>query len=113
VDHYVEGLVHVSGLSGDFYRFVEGSHTLMGERTARAFRLGDHVRVQIARVDMDRRMIDLALEQPAEQPRDEGPGLFRGRTRPTREPRKAAADERRPRRKQRPGRQERAQKKKR
>jgi ribonuclease R len=113
VDHYVEGLVHVSWLSGDFYRFVEGSHTLMGERTARAFRLGDHVRVQIARVDMDRRMIDLALEQPAEQPRDEGPGLFRGRTRPTREPRKAAADERRPRRKQRPGRQERAQKKKR
>ena len=58
-------------------------------------------------------MIDLALEQTAEQPRDEGPGSFRTRTRPKKEQRKASGDERRPRRKQRPGRQERAQKKKR
>jgi ribonuclease R len=113
VDHYVEGLVHVSGLNDDFYRFVEGSHTLSGERTRRTFRLGDHLRVQIARVDMDRRMIDLALEPTIAEPRDEAPRSPRSRTRPAREERKAATDPRRPRRKQRPGRQERARKKQR
>jgi ribonuclease R len=113
VDHYVEGLVHVSTLNDDFYRFLEGSHALLGERSQRVFRLGDHVRVQIARVDMDRRMIDLALERAVETPPDDGGGPSRRRTRPKKEQRKATPEQRRTRRKQRPGRQERAQKKKR
>jgi ribonuclease R len=113
VDHYVEGLVHVSGLNDDFYRFFEGSHTLIGERTRRVFRLGDHVRVQIARVDMDRRMIDLALEQVIDAAREERDAPLRSRTRLEKAQRQATAEQRRPRRKQRPGRQERAQKKKR
>jgi ribonuclease R len=61
VDPFVEGLIHVSTLVDDDYRFDERSHQLRGAERGRAFRLGDRVRVQVARVDLDRRRIELAL----------------------------------------------------
>lgn len=72
VEHYVEGLAHISTLGDDYYRFTEGSHALVGERTHRMFRLGDHVRVRIVRVDLERRMIDLAVEEVLAALRDQG-----------------------------------------
>jgi ribonuclease R len=74
VDHYVEGLVHVSTMADDFYRFGERTHTLVGERTKKAYRLGDAVRVQVVRVDLERRMIDLGLEDILDTLRDESEG---------------------------------------
>ncbi len=59
-EHFVEGLVHVSTLADDYYRFDEQARVLFGERTKRIFRLGDAVRVQVVRVDMERRQIELA-----------------------------------------------------
>jgi ribonuclease R len=56
-----EGLVHVSSLVDDYYWFDEMSHTLEGRRAKRRFRLGDRVRVEVARVDVPRRMLDLRL----------------------------------------------------
>jgi ribonuclease R len=56
-----EGLVHISSLVDDYYWFDEASHTLEGKRTQRRFRLGDRVRVEVARVDVPRRMLDLRL----------------------------------------------------
>jgi ribonuclease R len=56
-----EGLVHISSLVDDYYWFDETSHTLEGKRTQRRFRLGDRVRVEIARVDVPRRLLDLRL----------------------------------------------------
>jgi ribonuclease R len=56
-----EGLVHVSSLVDDYYWFDDVSHTLEGRRTKRRFRLGDRVRVEVARVDLQRRMLDLRL----------------------------------------------------
>ncbi len=61
IEHYVEGLVHVSTMADDYYRLVESVHMLRGENTQRAFRLGDKVAVQVLRVDMDVRQIDLGL----------------------------------------------------
>lgn len=58
---YIEGLVHVSTLSGDFFHHDAAKHRLIGERTAISFRLGDEVRVKVARVGMDDRKIDLEL----------------------------------------------------
>ncbi len=58
---YVQGLVHVSSMSDDYYRFEERAHLLKGENTGRSYRLGDRVEVQIARVDLDRRQVDFAL----------------------------------------------------
>jgi ribonuclease R len=56
-----EGLIHSSALVDDFYVFNQSHRTLTGERTKRVFRLGDHVRVVIARVDIDRRQLDMRL----------------------------------------------------
>jgi ribonuclease R len=60
-EHYVEGLVHVSSMADDYYRFLEKTHSLRGENTQRVYQLGDRVRVQVVRVDMERRQIDLGL----------------------------------------------------
>lgn len=61
VDHFVEGMVHVSTMADDYYRFVERGHLLRGENTGKVYRLGDRVRVQVLRVDRERRQIDLGL----------------------------------------------------
>ena len=61
IEHYVEGLVHISSMADDYYRFVEQQHVLRGENTKKIYRLGDKVRVQVVRVDMERRQVDLGL----------------------------------------------------
>ncbi|MBT7371916.1 MAG: ribonuclease R, partial [Gammaproteobacteria bacterium] len=58
---FVEGLVHVSTLAGDYFHFEAGDQCLVGERTGAAFGLGDIVTVQVAGVDVDERKIDLEL----------------------------------------------------
>jgi ribonuclease R len=58
---YVQGLVHVSSMTDDYYRFEERAHLLKGENTQRTYRLGDRVDVQVVRVDLERRQVDFAL----------------------------------------------------
>ena len=60
-DLYIEGLVHISALPGDYYHFDQAKQRLTGERTNRSFRLGDSVTVQVARVDLDDKKIDLEM----------------------------------------------------
>jgi ribonuclease R len=61
IEHFVEGMVHVSTMADDYYRFVERAHVLRGETHGRVYRLGDRVSVQVIRVDLERRQIDLGL----------------------------------------------------
>jgi ribonuclease R len=63
VEHFVEGMVHVSTMADDYYRFVERAHLLRGEKGGRVYRLGDRVSVQVIRVDLERRQIDLGLTE--------------------------------------------------
>ncbi len=58
---YAQGLVHVSTLVNDYYRFDAPKHRLIGERSGRIYRLADPVRVKVARVDLDERKIDFEL----------------------------------------------------
>jgi ribonuclease R len=60
-DVFVEGLVHVSELGQDYFHFDEKAHAMVGERTAKRYRLSDRVRVQLVRVDMDQNKIDFRL----------------------------------------------------
>jgi len=60
-DIYVEGLVHVTAMPGDYYHFDPLHHRLSGERSGRSFRLGDSVEVRVMRVDLDERKIDFEL----------------------------------------------------
>lgn len=99
VEHFVEGLVHVSTMADDYYRFLETAHMLRGENTQKTYRLGDKVQVQVIRVNMDVRQIDLGLVEILERVRDGERGPRRSKARPKHE---------RPRRKGRPGRAERA-----
>ena len=60
-DLYVEGLVHISALPGDYYHFDAAKHSLQGERSGKSFRLGDSVEVKLVRVDLDEKKIDFEL----------------------------------------------------
>lgn len=86
-EHYVEGLVHVSTMADDYYRFREQQHSLFGENTKKTYRLGDQVSVQIIRVDMERRQIDLGLDDVLEKVRrdERSRGASRSSARPKKE----------------------------
>ncbi len=58
---YVEGLVHITELGGEYFRFDEARQELRGERTGIRYALGSRVRVQVSRVDLDGRRIDFRL----------------------------------------------------
>jgi ribonuclease R len=98
IEHFVEGMVHVSTMADDYYRFVESAHLLRGENTQKVYRLGDKVKVQVIRVNMEARQIDLGLVDILERVREGERGPRRSRAEPRRE---------RGRSKQRPGRRER------
>jgi ribonuclease R len=97
IEHFVEGLVHVSTMADDYYRFIESAHLLAGENTRKVYRLGDKVRVQVIRVNMEQRQVDLGLVDILERVREGERGPRRSRAMPKHEKR----------RKQRPGRRER------
>ncbi|MEH6583171.1 MAG: ribonuclease R [Halioglobus sp.] len=61
VDLYIEGLVHISALPGDYYNFDAAHQRLVGERSGKSYQLGGKVKVQVARVDLDDKKIDLEL----------------------------------------------------
>jgi ribonuclease R len=68
---FVEGLVHVTSLSSDYYTFDPVHHRMTGERSGRSYRLGDPITVVVARVDLDDKKIDF---QPADVPDTEQQG---------------------------------------
>ena len=90
IEHFVEGLVHVSTMADDFYRFDQAAYTLRGENTHKVYRLGDKVRVQVVRVDTGKRQIDLGLVEILEGlRRDEtSRGPRRSRVKPKQESRR-------------------------
>lgn len=97
IEHFVEGLVHVSTMADDYYLFVENAHMLRGENTHKTYRLGDKVKVQVIRVNMEVRQVDLGLVEILERVREGERGPRRSKAVPK--------DERR--RTKRPGRRER------
>jgi ribonuclease R len=118
-EHYVEGLVHVSTMADDYYRFNEQNHSLFGENTRKVYRLGDRINVQVVRVDQERRQIDLAIEDilVAVRGDEERRGPRRSHARVKKQQRKETPEQRRKtkaarlQRKQRPGRRERSARK--
>jgi ribonuclease R len=66
---YVEGMVHITELGGEYYRFDELRQELRGERTGIRYAVGTRVRVQVSRVDLDGRKIDFRMVTEAESDR--------------------------------------------
>ena len=108
IEHFVEGLVHISSMADDFYRYLEQQHVLRGENIKKVYRLGDKVQVQVVRVDMERRQVELGLVDILDTVRREerARGTPRSKVRVKKEQRRDGK------RKQRPGRRERAGRKK-
>ena len=64
---YVEGLVHITELGGEYFRFDELRQELRGERTGMRYAIGTRVRVQVSRVDLDGRRIDFRLVREGDE----------------------------------------------
>ncbi|WP_415205575.1 ribonuclease R [Pseudorhodoferax sp.] len=64
---YVEGLVHITELGGEYFKFDEARQELRGERTGIRYAIGTRVRVQVSRVDLDGRKIDFRLIREGEE----------------------------------------------
>jgi len=64
---YVEGLVHITELGGEYFRFDEMRQELRGERTGIRYGVGSRVRIQVSRVDLDGRKIDFRLVRDADE----------------------------------------------
>ena len=56
-----EGLVPIRDLEDDFYEFDEKNYCLMGRRTHKIYRLGDPIRIQVARANLEKKQLDFAL----------------------------------------------------
>ena len=79
---YVEGLVHITELGGEYYRYDEARLEMRGERTGIRYGVGTRVRVQVSRVDLDGRKIDFRMvrEGEIERPLPKGDRLERARS---------------------------------
>lgn len=62
-DLLVEGMIHVRDLNDDYYTFDEKQYALIGERKGKQFRLGDSIKVKVAKVTPERRQIDFVLTE--------------------------------------------------
>lgn len=62
-DLAIDGLVHVSSLSNDYYHYDAGTQSLVGERSGNRYRLGEQLRVLVSKVDVENRRIDFRLSE--------------------------------------------------
>ena len=69
-DALVTGVVHVSTLEDDFYRFDAAQRRLVGRRTNKRYKVGDEIRVFVARVDTFKRQVDFAIADQKAQKRE-------------------------------------------
>jgi ribonuclease R len=68
LENTIEGLIHVSYMTDDYYHYDERSYAMIGERTANMYRIGDEVTVRVADVNKEERAVDFELVQ-AEKPK--------------------------------------------
>ncbi|MEH6625050.1 MAG: ribonuclease R [Motiliproteus sp.] len=70
---FVEGLVHVTALKGDYYHFEAAKQRLIGEHSRTVYRLGDMHKVRVVRVDLEERKIDFELVDKGPKPKEAAP----------------------------------------
>lgn len=75
----IEGLVHVSYLTDDYYRYDERHYAMIGERTGNVFRIGDEITVRVVKVNKDERSIDFEIVgmKGTRRERTETPKVFK------------------------------------
>jgi ribonuclease R len=79
-DIRIEGLVHITSLTSDYYHFDPIHHRLTGENSGRTYQLGDPLSVQVARVDLDERKIDFVLGNDEAESQSKGKNRKKAKT---------------------------------
>ena len=76
----IEGLVHVSYMTDDYYRFDERHYAMIGERTGNVYRIGDEITVRVVKVNKDEHSIDfeiVGMKGTRRRERPEAPKVFK------------------------------------
>ena len=60
-DIYSEGLLHIKDMNDDYYVFDEQNLSLLGKRSKKVYKLGSKIRIKIAKVNIDKRLIDFKI----------------------------------------------------
>ena len=68
LDNTIEGLIKVSAMEDDYYNFDETNYTLTGERKGKTYRIGDEVKIIVARADKETRQIDFVYNERQRKP---------------------------------------------
>lgn len=82
LDNTIEGLVHVSYMVDDYYRFDDRQMMMIGEHTGKQFRIGDEVEVRVVSVKPEESAIDFELvgmKKSFHRPRREAPKVIQTR----------------------------------
>ena len=61
IENKCEGMIPIRSLGGDYYEFDEKNYCLIGQRTRKRFRLGDHIKVKVARCNLEKKQMDYEL----------------------------------------------------
>ncbi|WP_336045718.1 ribonuclease R [Solibacillus ferritrahens] len=69
LENTVEGLVHISNMTDDYYRFDDRQMSMIGERTGRQFRIGDEVKIRVANVVIEESSVDFEIVDMVSSPR--------------------------------------------
>ncbi|TMN21303.1 ribonuclease R [Lentibacillus cibarius] len=72
LENTIEGLVHVSYLTDDYYHYDDRSHAMIGERTGNMYRIGEEIEVRVVKVNLDERVVDFELVNPTPAPKKKG-----------------------------------------
>ncbi|MFD1739405.1 ribonuclease R [Bacillus salitolerans] len=84
LENTIEGLVHVSYLTDDYYRFDERNFAMVGERTGNIFRIGDEITIRVINVNKDERSIDfeiVGMKAPSRSARPDRPRVIESKGR--------------------------------
>ncbi|WP_280769471.1 ribonuclease R [Salipaludibacillus daqingensis] len=76
----IEGLVHVSYLTDDYYHYDEKRYAMIGERTGNVFRIGDEIDIKVTNVNVDERIIDFEVVgmKPRKARKKDAPHVIEG-----------------------------------
>ena len=91
----IEGLVHVSYMTDDYYRFDDRHFAMIGERTGNVFRIGDEITVRVVKVNKEERSIDfeiVGMKGTRRRERSETPKVFKTGSDP-KKPRRGKQDD--------------------
>ncbi|WP_174728609.1 ribonuclease R [Mesobacillus harenae] len=91
----IEGLVHVSYMTDDYYRYDERHLAMIGERTGNVFRIGDEITIKVVKVNKDERAIDfeiVGMKGTPRRERSDSPKVFKTGS-SERKPRRGKAEE--------------------